>query len=301
VRVVAVVVTYNRCADLASCLEALAGQTHPLDGMVVVDNASTDETAQFLAGRRDIVVRRSDRNAGGAGGFRIGLEFGVREEVDWLWVMDDDSLPRPDTLERLLESQGARRGDVGALAPSVKYADGGIGAGYRRRDSDTDPGPERDWAPFVGLLIRRTAAVENGPVRDDFFIASDDTEYCLRMRSAGWKIIAVDAATMWHPAASSERTLFGRKRTFSALPPWKEYYDARNRLAVDLATRTGPLRDARPWRRRAREEVAYYLLLVICDRRTGAARAAMRCYGHVHAILGRTGARVRPGQTSPWT
>lgn len=68
--VAAVVVTHNRQRDLERCLEALRAQTHPLTAIIVVDNASTDATASFLAQQPDITIVTLAANAGGAGGFK---------------------------------------------------------------------------------------------------------------------------------------------------------------------------------------------------------------------------------------
>ena len=102
-RLVAVVVTYNRLdklkQTLARLLEAPAGV---LSAVVVVDNASTDGTADWLAAQGDprLTVQRSEHNLGGAGGFETGLRLATeRFDPDWMVVMDDDAHPAPGALE----------------------------------------------------------------------------------------------------------------------------------------------------------------------------------------------------------
>ena len=87
-RVHAVVVTHNRRELLLACLEALASQTHPLDGVVVVDTASTDGTTEALetAGVRERLALdyiRLARNGGGAEGFHYGLRAALETGADW--------------------------------------------------------------------------------------------------------------------------------------------------------------------------------------------------------------------------
>src|SRR4051794_13444369 len=103
VRVVAVVVTYNRKVLLGRCLEALERQTRPPEAVLVVDNASTDRTAELVAAQSDARYVRLSRNGGGAEGFHHGVRIALAEEApDWLWLMDDDCIAAPDALERLL-------------------------------------------------------------------------------------------------------------------------------------------------------------------------------------------------------
>ncbi|WP_241525913.1 glycosyltransferase [Pseudophaeobacter leonis] len=96
-RLVAVVVTYNRLdklkATLARLLESPASE---LAAVVVVDNASTDATAGWLAEQRDarLDVLVSPSNRGGAGGFEMGMRRAMEaHQPDWLVVMDDDGRP----------------------------------------------------------------------------------------------------------------------------------------------------------------------------------------------------------------
>src|SRR6185295_14348754 len=99
----AVVVTHNRRDLLLACLDALAAQTHALEGVTVVDSASTDGTGEALAEaevRRRIPIDyiRLTRNGGGAEGFHYGLRAALDSGAEWIWLMDDDCEPAPDAL-----------------------------------------------------------------------------------------------------------------------------------------------------------------------------------------------------------
>src|SRR5215208_4045769 len=121
--VAAVVVTYNRRVLLVECLAALARQTHAVDRIVVVDNASTDGTPDAVA-EADADLLRLRRNGGGAEGFHYGVREALAEEPEWIWLMDDDCEPADDALECLLASRAAQRADTAAVVPAVRTADG---------------------------------------------------------------------------------------------------------------------------------------------------------------------------------
>ncbi len=105
-RVVAVVVTFNRHDLLQTLVARLAEvreRTPALVEVLVVDNASTDDTGEWLAGRSDVTARTLPDNRGGAGGFHAGLRWAAEEtDADLVWLMDDDGLPEVECLERLL-------------------------------------------------------------------------------------------------------------------------------------------------------------------------------------------------------
>jgi len=132
-RVCAVVVTYNRKNLLIECLEALRKQTRPLQGIYIVDNASTDGTPELLkekgyirelppetlsepwekefeienlTDKKPIKIHyvRMNENTGGAGGFHEGVKRGYEKGYDWLWLMDNDAEPYSDSLAKLFKN-----------------------------------------------------------------------------------------------------------------------------------------------------------------------------------------------------
>ncbi len=107
---VAVVVAYNRRDLLPESVEATLAQTVAPDAVIVVDNASDDGSADALAERHpEVDIVRLERNTGGAGGFTIGIALALqRGSARWVWLMDDDTVPKPTALEALCRRRRSR-------------------------------------------------------------------------------------------------------------------------------------------------------------------------------------------------
>ena len=192
-RVAAVVVTYNRLPLLQKCIEKLESQTKPCD-ILVVDNASTDGTAVWLAERQSentrLRARNTGENLGGAGGFNYGMRWAVEAGYEYLWVMDDDCLPEPDALEKLLEADKVLGGDYGWLSSVALWTDGTECRMNRQKlkKSFYEYSPlmkyglvQAEQATFVSLFLRAETVRRVGlPIRD-FFIWGDDIEYTRRV------------------------------------------------------------------------------------------------------------------------
>lgn len=196
-RVVAVVVTYNRAALLAEAIDALRAQSRPLDAIIVVDNASTDETSEMLREYRDVTVHRLARNTGGAGGFAFGLRAALADRADLAWLMDDDTVPTLDALEELLSARASYRPAPGGQAPAllasrVVWTDGRphpmntprpkpmVGRAERRAAGAVGCVPVRS-ASFVSILLDCARVDAVGLPIADYFLWNDDFEYTTRL------------------------------------------------------------------------------------------------------------------------
>ena len=105
-KVTAVIVTYNRLTLLKSSLAKVLSQTTTaLKHVIVINGASTDGTHEYLDTLNDdrLLVVHLEKNLGGAGGFNQGIrQFYEQTRDNFVWVMDDDSMPRSDALAKLL-------------------------------------------------------------------------------------------------------------------------------------------------------------------------------------------------------
>lgn len=238
--VCAVVLTYNRPALLRVCLGHLLAQTRPPDEILVVDNASTDDTVEMLA--RDfpgVRVLALPVNVGAAGGFEAGMARAYAAGFDWLWLMDDDAYPQPDALERLLAPpQG------GPAAVRVPLPRGERGEFYglwhwdRGRAISLEPeslgsGSTVPLFAFIGPLVSRSVVERIGLPYGDYFIDTFDLEYGMRLQQAGLRAALVPGSVIDHQMGQVRRARrlgLGRERDCYWGPEWRLYYSTRNTL-----------------------------------------------------------------------
>jgi rhamnopyranosyl-N-acetylglucosaminyl-diphospho-decaprenol beta-1,3/1,4-galactofuranosyltransferase len=190
--VCAVVVTHNRRELLGACLEAIEAQTRRPDALIVVDNASTDGTAEMVAARHPGArLVRLPENLGSSGGFNRGLAQARDSGATWAWVMDDDTIPTPTALERLLDAPGPPGyPDPLLLCSRVVWSDGTLHP-MNQPVFKRDPQLYLDaaahgllpvrTATFPSLLVHREAIERFGLPNAHYFIWSDDWEYTSRI------------------------------------------------------------------------------------------------------------------------
>ena len=208
-QVAAIVVTYNRKVLLQECLRALGAQTRAPDRVIVVDNASTDGTADLVRSEHpEVELLALPDNQGGAGGFHEGLKAAHASGADWIWLMDDDTIAEPTALEELLAAPGRLNGLAPAklLASKVVWTDGTLHPmnhpGFERDNTERFvESCEQGFLPirastFVSLLVHRSAIDAHGLPHKHFFIWSDDIEYTSRVTRSDAAYLVPDSVVV---------------------------------------------------------------------------------------------------------
>lgn len=189
----AVVVTYNRRNLLEENLKALISQEGCNLDIIVVDNASSDGTVDMVKAiaedSNNIHYYNTGKNLGGAGGFNKGIKIAAENNsYDYVWVMDDDCIPRSDALKNLINAAKTLDDDFGFLSSKVLWQDGSICTMNIPRESmyknlqDYSHDLQRvEMASFVSLFLKRETIIQEGLPIKDFFIWTDDWEYTRRI------------------------------------------------------------------------------------------------------------------------
>ncbi|WP_417374460.1 glycosyltransferase family 2 protein [Glutamicibacter protophormiae] len=220
--VVAIVVTYNSREHINTLLESLpAAFDDTAYSVVVVDNGSVDGTADVVARRTDVTIVRSTNT-----GFASGINKGARHAaIDaTILVLNPDATMSPGSVSNMMGV--LRRSGVGIVAPRMYEADGSLSPSLRRAPSLMRAGGlsftglaafaeriedpqeyerehEVDWAVGAVMLISRPCFDALGGFDESFFLYSEETDFCLRAKDAGWRTMYTPAAQVMHIGGGS--------------------------------------------------------------------------------------------------
>lgn len=221
-KVYIVILAWNYLKETIESLDSLSKlQTQP-HTIIVVDNASTDETPHVIPrDYPDVVLLRSETNLGVAGGYNIGIEYALKDGADYVLIMNNDIAVQEDFLGELLKV-AQTEAQVGIVQPKIYHYYGDqsrlwiVGArwqnfppGVKLVGADHPDGPpfnqkfDLEFAPSCALLISRAALEKAGMFDHKYFFYFDDWDFCMRIRRAGFRIIFAPEAKMWHKVSVS--------------------------------------------------------------------------------------------------
>ena len=245
--IASVTVCYNGASELPQHLDALLCQDRALQEIIVVNNGSTDHTREVLERNYPQVTALSlPENVGVGGGFTAGLSHAaIAVKHDWVWLFDHDSRPRKDAARNLcqaMESLGDSLDEIGMFASvgvhpetNRRYLPQFWRDGFVKASEELLRQPIwfADFAMSSGSLISREVVEAVGLPRADFFMDAVDFEYCLRIRSRGYKIAVVNSSELAHAMGNPTSVKrLGVSKIRGGQPPWREYYLARNVVYV---------------------------------------------------------------------
>ncbi|WP_251717094.1 glycosyltransferase family 2 protein [Lactobacillus agrestimuris] len=208
-----VVVTFNRLTLLKECLHAILKQNYPVENIFVIDNNSTDNTWNFLKKLSQkfpkIVPIHMNKNLGGAGGFNFGIhEFIKRSKSDYVWIMDDDTIPSESALYELTKNVDLIN-DLGFLVSNARWKDGtpavmNVPSPANEWNKLSDKGLTKvEYASFVSIMFPRKVIEKIGLPITDYFIWGDDVEYTLRITQNGFEGYLVNNSIVEHKIKSN--------------------------------------------------------------------------------------------------
>jgi GT2 family glycosyltransferase len=218
-RVAAVVVNYNGKEITLQAVESLRRMTYANFDLVVLDNASTDDSPEAIAAAYpDLRQVRVEVNRGSSSGYAHGFRWAFENGYDYVLLLNNDIEVEPDLLTELVKTAESAP-DVGCVGPKCYFhgdrqrlwSAGGI---LRFRESITrergygeidrgqyDRDAEVDYVNGCAILIRRAAAEAAGMWDDVFYICVDDADFCTRVKRQGFRCLYAHRAVLYHMVA----------------------------------------------------------------------------------------------------
>ena len=248
-RVLVHIHTMNDAAVIEQALEGLRRQTRPPDGIIIVDNASTDTTLDRTF-PQDVTVVRNSVNLGTSGAIGKGFAHALEHGFDWTWVFDADSVPEPDALQNLLAFfdglPPSEREQVCFLACRLVNAEGEI----RHRPmmftdltikympvEDEAAATQCDCFIWTGSLFRMRAIATIGLPSEDYVLDMAEFEYGYRARQLGYTSYMVHNGITHQDVGRDPGIVVTRvwnigrlKITFRKVSAIRTYYISRNLL-----------------------------------------------------------------------
>lgn len=259
-KVTAVIVNWNRKADIIALLDSLLSLAYGNISIVVVDNASTDDSvAAIKAHPLEVTILENPINLGGTGGFNTGLSYALDHyDQKYIWLLDNDAIVTPEALSSLVlclehDSSIAIAGSkiLNKQDPSF-IVETGARIDWRTASvipvnrnvtnfSDAPALFDVEYVAICSALVRSSAIRQVGIMDERYFLLWDDMDWGVSFCRAGYRIVAVNDSIIYHPP-------FTEKRSVAV----DNYYGIRNPLLTASKQTQGLLR--------------FWALLTLCRR-----------------------------------
>lgn len=220
-KVCVLTVAWNQVEKTLACLATVFEQTILPDEVILVDNASTDNTiVQVTSQFPEVTVLAQPENRGFAGGYNVGLRYALENDFDYVLLINNDTLLAVDCLQQLLAKAKTTPG-AGLITAKIYYAEDReriwtVGAKAHPRLLDMiDKGNDEldrgqwseardiDFAPLCGVLLTRPVLETVGLLDEQYFVYYEDMDYCHRIRKAGFRLRLAPDAVIYHAVSAS--------------------------------------------------------------------------------------------------
>jgi GT2 family glycosyltransferase len=243
-----IVLNYNGREDTLACIRSLEHLMYPNAEVIVVDNASSDGSAEAIrSAHPKVTLIETGANLGFTGGNNVGIRYALDHGADYVMLLNNDTVVAPDLIDQMVKIMEADK-TIGVTGPTIYYfsapdtiwsAGGtidwrrGVTSMIGLNEADKSqygscPRPV-DFVTGCALMVRREVWERAGLLDDQFFMYYEETEWCVRASRAGYKIMHIPEAMLWHKISIEDRA--ASPRTF--------YYMTRNRLLFLRNTRAG--------------------------------------------------------------
>jgi GT2 family glycosyltransferase len=211
-----IILNWNGKKDTIECLHSLEKVTYPNKKIIVVDNASSDgsvEEIQRLFSEVEVIV--NDTNLRFAGGNNVGIKRAIEQGAEYILLLNNDTIVEIDFLSRLVE-EAQKNEKIGMVGPKIYYYSdpkrlwyaGGkiilwkgliahIGV-HEIDEGQYDSIKETAYITGCCILVKRSVIETVGLLDESYYIYGEDADWCVRVARAGFKLIYVPSALIWH-------------------------------------------------------------------------------------------------------
>ena len=236
-----IVLNWNGLKDTRECLESLRGITYPNFSIILVDNASSDDSVTCLRNEHpDLTIIENTDNLGFSEGNNIGIRYALSHGADYIWILNNDTVVDPFALIALVDVAEADA-NIGILGSKIFYFDepevlwfaGGPmdwdhfetpHVGINQKDcGQYDDIKDYDRITGCSMLVSRRLCDRIGLMDPAYFLYVEEVDWCLRSWADGLRVVYVPESKVYHKVSKSVQLLDTEGNAFS-------YYKTRNML-----------------------------------------------------------------------
>lgn len=241
-KVAIILVNYNGKEYNDECINSILNSSYKNLDIIVIDNDSKDGSPQLLKDKfsNKIKLIMAEKNLGFSGANNIGIREALENEAEYILLLNNDTIIDKDLISNMVKASKEEENAV--ISPKIYYYDNkdiiwSAGADMRWKRGLTDQRginkkddekynkrQEVEFGTGCCLLIPSEVIRKVGYLTDDYFLYYEDTDYCMRVRSCGYKIIYEPKAILYHKESAS---------TGGSLSKLYIYYNTRNRLVFN--------------------------------------------------------------------
>jgi GT2 family glycosyltransferase len=190
-----VIPLYNGKDKIGNLLKILQ-KVKEVDKVIIVDNASTDNSVNFVKEYfPNVTLIQNKRNLGASGGYATGIKYAYEKGYEWFWLLDQDSKPLPNALKELLKTY--KKLKKICIYAGLQIEEKTKRVLYGVKELTNEP-TLVEHLSFSGMFIHRKIIEKVGLPSKEFFMDCADWEYCLRVNHFGFKIVLVPKAIIYH-------------------------------------------------------------------------------------------------------
>jgi len=225
-KVTVVIVNWNRKHDVIALLDCLLNLVYEKISVVLVDNASTDDSVAAIKGHPlKVFLVENSVNLGGTVGFNTGIRYALDHlQQDFVWLLDNDVLVTPYSLDQLVAAMeqdpsialaGSRivnQNDREAVVETGAYLslkNGNVAALNRnvKNSALRDDVLDVDYVAVCSALVRANAIATVGLMDERYFLLWDDMDWGASFKRHGYRVVCALGSIVYHPAFTEKRSL----------------------------------------------------------------------------------------------
>ena len=215
-----VIVNYNGLIHNEECIKSILGSSYKNIEIVIVDNKSTDKSIEKLRDifKEKITIIVNEENSGFAGGTNVGIKYALNNGADYVLLLNNDTIIDSKMIEIMVKASNINNS---VISPKIYYFDNkdmiwsaggeikwnrGYTIQYGMNEIDKGQFNERkdiDFATGCCMLIPKNIVNEIGLMPEEYFLYFEDTDYCVKIKKAGYQIIYEPEAFMYHKVSAT--------------------------------------------------------------------------------------------------